>query len=88
MAIKGLTPEQIRALPAALDIPTAGRCLGLGRSKAYELARSGKFPVAVLPIGGSFRVTRASILSYLDEDTDTAADRHGAGQIAEPGKAA
>ena len=71
MAIKGLTPEQIRVLPAAVDVPTAGKCLGFGRSKAYELARSGQFPVPVLPIGSTFRVTRASILAYLDlEDTD------------------
>ncbi len=70
MATKGLTPEQILALPAAVDIPKAGECFGIGRSKAYELARSGQFPVPVLPLGDMFRVTRASILAYLGiEDT-------------------
>lgn len=72
MAIKGLTPEQILALPAAVDIPKAGECFGIGRSKAYELARAGKFPVPVLPLGDMFRVTRSSILAYLGiEDTAT-----------------
>jgi len=65
MAIKGYTREEILALDAAVDIPTAGRCFGLGKSTAYELARAGKFPVPVLPLGKSFRVTRASILAAL-----------------------
>ena len=70
MAIKGLTREEILALDAAVDIPTAGKCFSLGKSTAYELARAGKFPVPVLPLGKSFRVTRASILAYLGiEDT-------------------
>jgi hypothetical protein len=60
MAIKGLTPEEILALDAAVDIPTAGKCFKMGRSKAYELARSGKFPVPVLPLGATFCVTRAN----------------------------
>lgn len=65
MAIKGLTPEEILALPAAVGITKAGECFGFGRSKSYELARAGKFPVEVLPFGKSFRVTRASILARL-----------------------
>lgn len=73
MAIKGLTTEEILALDAAVDIPTAGKCFKMGRSKAYELARSGKFPVEVLPMGSTFCVTRASILARLGiEDTTPA----------------
>lgn len=76
MAIKGLSPEEIRALPAAVDIPTAGKCFKMGRSKAYDLARAGQFPVPVLPMGKSFRVTRASILTKLGiEDTPLALAR-------------
>jgi hypothetical protein len=76
MAIKGLTREEILALDAAVDIPTAGKCFKLGKSTAYELARSGKFPVPVLPLGKSFRVTRASILAYLGiEDVSAPADQ-------------
>lgn len=73
MAVKGLSREEILALDAAVDIPTAGKCFKLGKSTAYELARAGKFPVPVLPLGKSFRVTRASILAYLGiEDTTSA----------------
>jgi hypothetical protein len=79
MAIKGLTPEEIRALPAAVNIPTAGRCFNLGRSKAYELARTGKFPVPVLPLGATFCATRASILACLGiEDVPAATEDHTA----------
>ncbi len=79
MAIKGLTPEEILALDAAVDIPTAGKCFKMGRSKAYELARSGKFPVPVLPLGATFCVTRASILAALDiEDVPASADQSAA----------
>lgn len=75
MAIKGLTPEEILALDAAVDIPTAGKCFGMGRSKAYELARNGKFPVPVLPLGATFCVSRSAILAALGiEDTSAPAD--------------
>jgi predicted DNA-binding transcriptional regulator AlpA len=83
MAIKGLTPEEILALDAIVDIPTAGRCFRLGKSTAYELARSGQFPVPVLPLGRSFRVTRASILAYLGiEDVSASSAGNRAGQSA------
>jgi hypothetical protein len=62
---KGLTPEQILQLPAAVDIPTAGKVFGYGKSKAYQMARLGEFPVPLLPFGKSFRVTRASICAVL-----------------------
>ena len=74
--IKGLTREEILALDAAVDIPTAGRCFKMGRSKAYELARAGQFPVPVLPMGGTFRVTRASILAKLGIEDVSAAANH------------
>lgn len=79
MAKKGLTREEILALDAAVDIPTAGRCFGLGKSTAYELARAGLFPVPVLPLGKNFRVTRASILEKLGIEEAPAA---AAGQTA------
>ena len=31
--------------PAVTDLVTAGRALGIGRTRAYELARAGQFPV-------------------------------------------
>jgi hypothetical protein len=66
MRIKALSEEEILALDPAVDIPTAGKAFGLGRTSSYALARTGKFPVEVLEFGPqSFRVTRASICAKL-----------------------
>lgn len=66
------TADEIRAWPATVSVPTAGRCYGLGRDTAYDLARRGEFPVAVLRIGRHLVVTRASIMSALNiADTDS-----------------
>jgi hypothetical protein len=59
------TPEVIRRLGMTTDVTTAGAILGIGRSKAYELAKSGQFPVAVLRIGRRYLVPTAAILALL-----------------------
>jgi hypothetical protein len=59
------TPEEIRKYKATVDVPTAGRCWGLGRDASYELARAGKFPVPVLKLGERLRVTRSAIMQAL-----------------------
>ena len=64
--IKPLSADEIRALDPIVDITTAGRCFGLGRTRSYEMARAGTFPVEVLPLGPqSYRVTRISIWNKL-----------------------
>ncbi|MDP4511176.1 DNA-binding protein [Nonomuraea turcica] len=65
---QALTIEELLALPATVDLPTAGRAFGIGRTKAHELARSGTFPCHVLRIGSTYRVGRAAILRALDID--------------------
>src|SRR5258708_3950100 len=52
-------------LPVVLDVPSAGRLLGIGRTRAYRLARSGGFPCRVLRIGGTWRVPTAGVLGLL-----------------------
>ena len=70
-------PPNPRALPPVLDIVTAGRLLGIGRTTAYQLARNGQFPVPVLRIGGGYRVPTAPLLTVLGIDTpaDARAER-------------
>jgi hypothetical protein len=60
-----LTEAQVLALPAVVDLPTAGRAFGLGRTMSYELARAGAFPCEVLPLGRRFRVTKANLVQAL-----------------------
>jgi hypothetical protein len=63
--VKPLCAKELKALPAAVDIVTAGRAFGMGRTKANELARSGEFPVPVLRLGASYRVRTADLLAFL-----------------------
>ena len=47
-----MSMDELLSLPVSVDLTTAGRAFGLGRTKAFELARQGRFPVRVLPAGG------------------------------------
>jgi hypothetical protein len=66
--MRGLTPAEIRALPAVVDLVTAGRALGMGRTKSYQLARAGRFPCPVLRVGRSYLVPTAGLLTLLRLD--------------------
>jgi hypothetical protein len=55
--------EQVRALGVATDIVTAGSVLGIGRTTAYQLAQTGRFPVPVLRVGARYVVGVAHLLS-------------------------
>jgi hypothetical protein len=61
----GMTRSELLALPVAVDLTTAARALGLGRSTAYELARRRKFPCRVVHVGSSYRVPTADLLRVL-----------------------
>ncbi len=68
----GMTRSELLALPVAVDLTTAARALGLGRSTAYELARRREFPCRVLHVGSTYRVPTAELFRVLGV---TAADR-------------
>ncbi|MEV0899643.1 hypothetical protein [Actinoplanes sp. NPDC049802] len=59
------TEDRIRALGAVTDLPTAARIFGLGRSLAYDLARTDRFPAPVILAGTRYRVPVAGILTAL-----------------------
>ena len=62
------TIDAIRSLGATIDVETAGAILGIGRSKSYELAKAGEFPVRVLRIGRRYLVPTPAILELLGID--------------------
>jgi hypothetical protein len=64
----GLTRADLLSLPAVVDVGTAARALGLGRSTAYDLARRDEFPCRVLRIGSSYRIPTADLLRVLGID--------------------
>lgn len=59
------TLADIAELPVTLDVETAGRLLGIGRTTAYRLVNDGQFPCRVLPVGGQWRVPTADLLAAL-----------------------
>ena len=64
----GMTLAELLAMPVTVDIGTAARALGLGRSTGYELARRDEFPCRVLHVGSSYRVPTAELLRLLGVD--------------------
>jgi hypothetical protein len=66
-----MTMAELRALPATVDLVTAGRALGLGRTAAYALARNGEFPCRLLHLGRIYRVPTADLLRALGLDPTT-----------------
>lgn len=60
-----MTLAELLAMPVTVDIATAARALGLGRSTAYELARRNEFPCRVVRVGSSYRVPTAELLRLL-----------------------
>ncbi|WP_443046314.1 hypothetical protein [Streptomyces sp. NBC_00335] len=62
---KGMSREQLLALPVAVDLDTGNRALRLGRSKGYELAKRGQYPCKVLRFGNAYRVVTADLLNLL-----------------------
>lgn len=67
-----MTEDELFALPVTFDLATAARALGIGRTKAHELARAGEFPVSVLRIGRHYKVRRAELLRALGYTIDAA----------------
>ena len=65
MVTRPLTLAEITNLPAVIDLVTAGRALGLGRTKAYELARAAEFPCPVIRVGKTWLVPTAGLLALL-----------------------
>lgn len=62
---RDITPEELLALPAVVDLTTAARVLGIGRTCAYELVRTGAWPTPVLRVGRLIRIPTAPLLDLL-----------------------
>ena len=62
----GLTLDEVRELPAAINVSTAARALGISRASAYMSISEGTFPVATIPVGSRIRVLTASLIDLLE----------------------
>lgn len=59
------TEERIRALGTVTTVPIAAAIFDLSRSVAYDLIRTGGFPLPVLRFGSRYRIPVAAILTAL-----------------------
>ncbi|HEV8279810.1 MAG TPA: DNA-binding protein [Streptosporangiaceae bacterium] len=72
MAARGLTLAQVRRLPAAVDLTTAARALGVGRSTMYEAVRTGRCPVKTITVSRKVMVLTADLVRALEGGGDAA----------------
>ena len=59
------TEAEIRQLGVTTDLRTAAAILSIGETKAYQLAKSNKFPVPLIRPGGRYVVPVQPILALL-----------------------
>lgn len=62
---RGMSREELDSLPITIDVPTAGRALGLSRTTAYAQARDGALPVHVFRSGTRLLVATAELRRLL-----------------------
>jgi hypothetical protein len=57
-----------RSVPASIDLMSAARLLGIGRTCAYGLVRTGRWPTPVIRVGRCIRIPTRPLLALLDPD--------------------
>jgi hypothetical protein len=62
------TEQAVRALGLTTDLEIAGEILGIGRTKAYEMAKANAFPVKIIRVGRRYKVSVPALLKLLDAD--------------------
>ncbi len=68
-----MTDDEVRRLPVLLTPLEAAQVLGVGRTVAYRLLRSGAWPTPVIRVGQQYRIPRAPLLELIGLSTGSAA---------------
>ena len=72
--------HDLSALPPLVDVPTAAAVLGIGRTLAYELVKTGKWPTTVVRMGKLIRSPSAALVRLTDgADASSTAPASAAG---------
>ena len=58
--------DEIAALPRRVEFVDAARCLRIGRERAYQLAKAGRFPINLARDGRRYFASRTELLQELD----------------------
>jgi len=67
-----MTHDELLALPPVVDVPTAAKVLGIGRSLAYELVRTGQWPTPVVRVRKLIKIPTAALLKLVDGEQPAA----------------
>ncbi|MEV8609498.1 helix-turn-helix domain-containing protein [Amycolatopsis sp. NPDC051373] len=62
--------EKLATLGVTIDLMTAARMLGIGRTTAYKLARTGTFPVPAVRVGRSYCIPVVRVIELLGLDKE------------------
>ncbi len=57
------------AVPVVLNVPQAARLLGIGRTLAYELVRTGQWPTPIIRIGRLIRIPASPLFELMSSGT-------------------
>lgn len=60
------TEDDLRNLPPVVDVPTAAAVLGIGRSAAYDLIRTEKWPTPTVRLGKLIRIPTSALLDLIN----------------------
>lgn len=61
---------ELTQLPPLVDLPTAARVLGIGRTLAYELVKAERWPTTVLRVGKLIRIPTAALVRLVDDSSN------------------
>lgn len=61
--------NDLSVLPPALDLPDAAALIGISRTAAYELVRTGSWPSPVLRLGHRIKIPTQPLLELLGLST-------------------
>ena len=79
-----MTRDELLALPPTLDVPKAAEVLDIGRTLAYELVRTNRWPTPVLRVGNLIKIPTAPLLRLLN-DPDPASALSGGNAVVSTG---
>jgi predicted DNA-binding transcriptional regulator AlpA len=63
--------DDLRQLPVVVDLVTAAAVLGVGRTAAYDMVRTGCWPTPVLRLGNRIRIPTAALRELLNLSTES-----------------
>jgi excisionase family DNA binding protein len=70
LEVTGMTTVEHDEAPIAVDLLTAARMLGIGRTMAYRLVREGEWPTPLLRIGKLIRVPMDPLRELLRQGSE------------------